>query len=300
VFWVKATAISRLKAEWNLWRVPIRPDDTLLCFHGLPPLLPNRGNVIVFQQNRNYLGLNPLSAFSLRTRVRLMYERAVSRLLRSRVHRYMVQTPTMQREIHKWWYAGGGFSGSLPDVQVFPFIDDKVGPTISDRSSVYWDFIYVADGEAHKNHRMLLEAWTILAQEGLRPSLALTLSPRDGGLRLEIESARSIHDLKIVDLGQLPRNQLMELYANSGALIFPSTSESFGLPLIEAMRSGLPIIASELDYVRDVCEPAHTFDPSSAVSISRAVKRYLRVHQELPPLNTASSFWATLFDVSKK
>jgi glycosyltransferase involved in cell wall biosynthesis len=299
VLWVKANVMSRLRAEWDLRRVPIKPDDVILCFHGLPPLLPNRGNIVVFQQNRNLLGLNLLSGFSLRTRVRLMCERAVSLLLRSRVSRYIVQTPTMQREIHKW-YAGSGFSDSLPDVQVFPFIDDKFELATAGRSTVDWDFIYVADGEAHKNHRKLLEAWIILAQEGLRPSLALTLGPRDDVLRMEIESAVCTSDLKIVDLGQWPHCQLMALYPRAGALIFPSTSESFGLPLVEAMRSGLPIIASELDYVRDVCVPAQTFDPLSAVSISKAVKRYLGVHEELPSLNSASTFWASLIQASKK
>ncbi len=299
VFWVKANLMSRLRAEWDLSRVPIKHSGVVLCFHSLPPLLSNRANIVVFQQNRIYLGLNLPSEYSLRTRVRLMYERAVSLLLRSRVSRYIVQTPTMQREIYKW-YAETGFSSSPPDVQVFPFIDDTFELATAGRSTVDWDFIYVADGEAHKNHRKLLDAWIILAQEGLRPSLALTLGPRDDVLRMEIESAVCTNNLKIVDLGQLPRDQLMVLYLRAGALIFPSTSESFGLPLVEAMRSGLPIVASELDYVRDVCIPAQTFDPLSAISISRAVKRYLGVHEELPSLNSASTFWTTLIQASKK
>jgi glycosyltransferase involved in cell wall biosynthesis len=57
--------------------------------------------------------------------------------------------------------------------------------------------------------------------------------------------------------------------------VFPSVSESFGLPLIEARQVGLPIVASELDFVRDVCEPEHSFDPYSSVSIARAIRRFL-------------------------
>ena len=55
--------------------------------------------------------------------------------------------------------------------------------------------------------------------------------------------------------------------------------ESFGLPLLEAKFLGLPILASELDYVRDVVEPTETFDPESPVSISRAVQRFLKISQ---------------------
>jgi len=47
--------------------------------------------------------------------------------------------------------------------------------------------------------------------------------------------------------------------------------------LIEARQASLPILAAELDYVRDVIVPEQSFDPDSPVSIARAVKRYLGV-----------------------
>ena len=67
---------------------------------------------------------------------------------------------------------------------------------------------------------------------------------------------------------------LLELL-RSKALIFPSLAESFGLPLVEAQEFNKPILASELDFVRDVCSPVDTFDPKSSLSIARAVKRFL-------------------------
>ncbi len=157
-----------------------------------------------------------------------------------------------------------------------------------------WDFVYVADGEAHKNHRNLLQAWQLLAQDNLKPSLALTLSSRDAGLKQEVALATEQIGRHIRDLGQMPRAEVLGLYANARALIFPSTSESFGLPLIEASYLGLPIIASELDYVRDVCVPADTFDPHSPVSIARAVKRFLGCPEPTVILRTPAEFWAEL------
>lgn len=70
-----------------------------------------------------------------------------------------------------------------------------------------------------------------------------------------------------------------DLYQRAGALIYPSTMESLGLPLIEARRMGLPIIASERDYVRDIIDPEQSFDPLSPVSIARAVERFLNYSQ---------------------
>jgi glycosyltransferase involved in cell wall biosynthesis len=293
VHWVVASAASRLKAEFDLRRQAGKVDSVVFCFHGLPPILPNRAKVIVFQQNRNYLGLNALSAFSWRTRIRLATERLIGRLFRHRVSTYIVQTATMKRELIAWYWRGGR-SGLMPNVHVLPFFDGLFPTAEPLDSDAYYDFVYLADGEAHKNHHILLKAWALLADEGLRPTLALTLTPRDGKLRAEVDSARQDRKLEIVDLGHLPREEALGLYKRARALIFPSTSESLGLPLIEASCVGLPILAGELDYVRDVCVPCETFDPGSPVSIARAVKRFLGRSE--PPILPCSPtvFWEEL------
>lgn len=291
VFWVTANAGSRLKAEFGL-RKAAGPETAVLCFHGLPPVLPISAHVVVFQQNRNYLGLNSLAQFALKTRMRLIFERFVSRVFRHRVAEYIVQTPSMQRAISQWY--GARDSSQAPVVRALPFINALPSPIERDGLLPEWDFVYVADGEAHKNHRVLVAAWQLLAQDGLHPSLALTLSPRDAALKRELEALAVEAGLRIKDLGQMTHENVLSLYSTAKAMIFPSTSESFGLPLIEAAHLGLPILASELDYVRDVCSPVHTFDPTSAVSIARAVKRFLRIPEPALRLRTPKEFWQEL------
>jgi len=138
-----------------------------------------------------------------------------------------------------------------------------------------WDFVYVADGEPHKNHRFLIEAWKLLAEQGVRPSLALTLPSRNSELSLWVREQAQQYGLQIEDLGFLPHTEVLALYRRAGALVFPSRGESFGLPLFEARELGLPILASERDYVRDICQPAQAFDPDSPLSIARAIRRHL-------------------------
>lgn len=289
--WVRPTVVSRLTVEFALRRAA-DVHCTVLCFHDLPPLLPSLAKVLVFQQNKNLFWHKSLPAFGFRTRVRLLLERAVSRMFRHRVTQYVVQTPSMQRALLQWY--GAGVKCGLPDVRLLPFADDTSGgPGAGSRTTV-WDFIYVADGEAHKNHLMLLAAWHLLAQEGLHPSLALTLSPRDTVLKHAVETQAVQAGLRVVDLGQLPHARVLSLYSTARALIFPSICESFGLPLVEASRLGLPILASELDYVRDVCTPAQTFDPASPVSIARAVKRFLQWPEPALKLHTPQEFWQEL------
>jgi hypothetical protein len=77
-------------------------------------------------------------------------------------------------------------------------------------------------------------------------------------------------------------------------MVFHSTSESFGLPLIEPSSLVLPILASELDYVRDVCVPTDTFKPNSPVSIVRAVKRFLGCPEPTATLNSPAEFWGEM------
>jgi glycosyltransferase involved in cell wall biosynthesis len=134
-------------------------------------------------------------------------------------------------------------------------------------------FVYPATADKHKNHINLLAAWKLLNESGVEAELHLTV---DGNREvLEAISRLQKAGVAIVNHGQLSPGQLTDLYASCAALIFPSHAESFGLPLLEAQAAGLPVIAAERDYVRDVVVPAETFDPHSAVSIARAVRRFL-------------------------
>jgi len=279
---VQPSLRDRFKAQWAL-RSLVCSDDVVLCLHGVPPLLKNKGRVVVFQQNRLVLGCGALSGYPLRSGIQIMLNRLSSRLLRNRVQTWVVQTPSMRRDLEIW-------HGHRPDVRVLPFADtSRTGP-LNAREDPQWDFVFVSDGMPHKNHKRLLEAWCVLASDGVRPSLALTLGPRDALLAKMVTEVTRTNGLRVRNLGHLAHHEVMSLYRRSRALIFPSTIESFGLPLVEATASGLPIIAPELDYVRDVCVPATTFDAHSAVSIARAVRRFLGLDDSPAQLCSANDF----------
>jgi glycosyltransferase involved in cell wall biosynthesis len=147
-----------------------------------------------------------------------------------------------------------------------------------DRQNIEYDFIYVASGEAHKNHKNLVQAWVELARQGVYPSLCLTVSQRAFPAVAELISREmQCYNLRIDNLGLVMGEELINLYEKSTALIYPSILESFGLPLIEAKNAGLKIVSSELDYVRDILDPEESFDPKSPISIARAVKRSLKL-----------------------
>ncbi|MGB7815438.1 MAG: glycosyltransferase [Methylotenera sp.] len=285
--YVNHSVFSRLCAEWRLWRTTTE-NDVVLCFHGLPPLLPLRGRVVVFVQNRILFETGALVGYSFFTRIRLTIERLWTRVMRGNCNRHIVQTPSMAIAVQRCL-------GNDAEVSVLPFapLIDLCSVEKTSIGMQKYDFVYVASGEAHKNHSNLLEAWRLLADAGLKPSLALTVNPQLFPL-LSDEIARYTQEygLNIVNLNQVPAIDTPNLYQSSVALIFPSKTESLGLPLIEATKHGLPVIASELDYVRDVIQPSETFDPNSPVSIARAVRRFLGKAEPIIQIHSAEEFLA--------
>ena len=284
VNWVRWTIWARLGAEWRLRRRCCEA-DTVLCFHGLPPLFAVRGRVVVFVQNRILFESEKLKGYPCLTRLRLSCERMWVRVRGASGCRYVVQTPSMEAAVRRCLGPAAkitvqAFAGPMGPLPQRP---SPTGPSI--------DFVYVASGDAHKNHLCLLEAWRLLSEAALRPSLVLTVNSKSyGPLADMIAQYTERYALNIVNIGQVDRARIQSLYQSSSALIFPSVLESFGLPLIEATQVGLPILAPELDYVRDVVEPVQTFDPASPFSIARAVKRFLGNPEPVVHVGTAEEF----------
>jgi len=276
---------ARFSAERLLRRVT-RPEDVVLCMSNLQPLFRLPARVVVFIQNRYLVDRSrTLRGLALRARVRIGLERLWVRLLRARAHVYIVQSESMREAVR----TALGISALVQ-----PFIPQ--GGTVRRRAPernapTAYDFLYVASGEPHKNHRRLVEAWVNLARKGLRPRLCLTID-REAHPELchWIEQECAGFGLRISNLGRLTPEDVLRLYPESGALIYPSDLESFGLPLIEARLAGLPILAAELDYVRDLIDPEESFDPRSPISIARAVERHLHASSDVREFPNAEQF----------
>lgn len=285
---------ARMKAErWLACNAT--PEDTVLCFGNLPPLFKLRARTLVFVQNRYLIDDAGLGGFPLRVKLRLSIERLWLSARMAHADGFVVQTPTMKRLLE------ARTAGRIP-VRVLPFIAEPKGYARSaaqppSGEGKEHDFVYIATGEPHKNHRCLLEAWCLLAEEGLFPSLCVTLDAnRFYSLCDELENMKQQHGIKVTNAGELAHRDVLALYRKAGAAIYPSTFESFGLPLLEARQAGLPVLASEMDYVRDILDPEQTFDPDSALSIARAVKRSMGKEEPALPLLDAKGFLERLSD----
>ncbi len=291
---ISPTIMQRLKAEkWLAEHTGT--EDIVLCFGNLPPLFKLRGHTLVFVQNRYLVDDMQLHGFPFKVRLRLAAERFWFSRRKSNADEFIVQTATMKRLLETVT------EGKAP-IHILPFVAEPKGYTRTVQQSKEpkecgCDFLYVASGEPHKNHRKLIEAWCLLADEGLFPSLCLTLNEaRFHELHKKISMLEKSYRLRIINTGEVSHSEALKLYQKAGAFIYPSTFESFGLPLIEARQAGLPVLASELDYVRDILDPEQTFDPESSASIARAVKRFLGTSEHPLPLLNAGDFLKIIWE----
>lgn len=117
---------------------------------------------------------------------------------------------------------------------------------------------------------------------------------------LAAETAAASGD--IVLAGHLDEDALQTVVAGAVALVFPSAYEGFGLPLLEAMAAGTPVLASDLPVHREVCGPHatlvdldHVEQPEEAADrLSRAIVDVARATSD-PAALAAARAWADSF-----
>jgi glycosyltransferase involved in cell wall biosynthesis len=121
---------------------------------------------------------------------------------------------------------------------------------------------------ARKNHRALAPAAACLASRGIEIVLAgSSRSYLRGGDR----ASASDHP-QLRRLGYVPEALLAGLYAGARAVVLPSIYEGFGLPCLEAMAAGAPVVASAAGALPETCgDAALLVDPSSPAELSEAL-----------------------------
>jgi glycosyltransferase involved in cell wall biosynthesis len=249
-------------------------DDIVVYLTNIPPILKHKCKTVLVQSNRFVIDKYPLSGFSPKTKFRIQVERFMFWLNKKNFDFIIVQSESMGCVLQN--------CGILRDkIKIIAYIDNKISShkNHDKHSNREKCFLYVSSDDPHKNHKTLIESWCLLAKESIYPKLIVTIEKKTK-LHKYIDNMIIEFNLNIEVKPKLQRTEVLDLYSKSTALIFPSFFESYGLPLVEAVQNGLPVLASELDYVRDILDPVETFDPNSAKSISRSVKRFLKLKGE--------------------
>jgi glycosyltransferase involved in cell wall biosynthesis len=137
------------------------------------------------------------------------------------------------------------------------------------------DFLlYPANFWPHKNHRRLFEAMSIYlrAHPDSRLRLVCTGAPNTLMNDLQVTAEAILPAGTVVFAGYIPEQELSALLAASAAVIFPSLYEGFGMPVLEAMASGKPVLCSNVTSLPEVAgDAAIYFDPTNPRQIAEAI-----------------------------
>ena len=139
-------------------------------------------------------------------------------------------------------------------------------------------FVILGTIEARKNHLMLLQVWRrIVRRLGKDAPRLLVIGQR--GWECEqvldlLERSELLHD-SVTEIGRCDDTSLANHLSQASALLFPSLAEGYGLPLVEALRAGVPVIASDQPVFREIAGDIPEYlDPLDAPAWERTILSY--------------------------
>lgn len=244
--------------------------DKILCFGNIPPVIKCKAVVYTYFHQLLFLDLpdNIRGLAALKVKLKT----AVLKFLRNNTDYFIVQSAHVKdRFVKKYKFA-------QEQVLIYPFYPElpSASETITPEKH---SFIYVSGGGEHKNHKLLLQAFEQFFNEYGKGTLTVTL-PKEETELIGLIEAMQAREIPIVNLGFIPREQLSEHYARNAYLVYPSLAESFGLGLIEAIKFGCKVLAADLPYTYQVCQPSYSFNPKQVSEIKDAFAQTLK--EELP------------------
>lgn len=139
------------------------------------------------------------------------------------------------------------------------------------------DFLlYTGVWRGHKNLVNLIKAFSFLKQEeaGFEAQLVITGNedPYYPEVKRTVVELGLEHD--VIFPGMVPEDELVSLYQSAKLYVFPSLYEGFGLPPLEAMRCGTPVVASKTACIPEICgDNALFFDPYDITDMANVIRR---------------------------
>ncbi|MFA6024000.1 MAG: glycosyltransferase family 1 protein [Candidatus Gracilibacteria bacterium] len=158
--------------------------------------------------------------------------------------------------------------------------DKEFQEQILQKYGVARDFLlYTGVWRGHKNLVNLIRAFALLREGPEAFDFQLVITGEEDPYYPEVK--RTVKELGLehhtVYTGMVPEKELVALYQSATAYVFPSLYEGFGLPPLEAMRCGTPVVASKSSCIPEICGEASAlyFDPYDPQDICNAIQKLL-------------------------
>lgn len=263
-----------LKNRSRFYRETGKNYSKIFCFANTPP--PKRFNVPVYTYSHNQKLLEAHRQ-KFKPAYRQMYLKYLFiKLYNKNTDYYVVQTPHMVAELLNLKLKPASHCLTIPFYDTGKYAGEHT--PFNERPED--GFVFVSTPSPQKNYPTLLDAWEHLHSMGHTPGLHITIDNTAPHLLARIAQLQAkgvkVYNYNYID----PR----ELYFKHRYLVCSSTMESFGLPLIESIESGMKVLAPDMEYVYDVIKPSLVFDPWKKESIAEAVLKALSTELPFPEI----------------
>jgi glycosyltransferase involved in cell wall biosynthesis len=234
---VKRHKVASYLAFGNFLMTPLKIKKTVLLHH---PYL--------FDDDLFY-GLN------FRSKVVEGLKRLVLAITLKNVDVVVVQSSYVKSAFQKCWsqfdrqveVISNPISGNFPK-DLGLSLDALVNPRLQ---SAELKILYVSRFYPHKNHHFLLALSKALNQIGIQHVIQVTLDKKIAGVKEFMQQTKD-SGANVTNVGEVSQQDLSAYYQAATIFLFPSKSETFGNPMIEAMKYGLPIVVPDLPYTKAI------------------------------------------------
>ncbi len=245
----------------------------IFCFANVPPPINVKNiQVYILFHNTLLLKTNRFISSNILTTFLLYIKRQYIKLKNKEMYNWIVQTPTVKTLLIS--------SLNIKDanIKILPFFYDEWPTKLNSlKLENENNFLYVADGSSQKNHLKLFKAIELLPDSLVKTLNFYFTVPSNFTLVIKNMKILKEKGYNIYNYGYCSKLQLETLYEKCNYLLFPSLTESFGLPMLEGAKAGCKVITSDLPYVYDILSPHDVFNPNDATSISNTIIRALKI-----------------------